>query len=399
VNIPEFQRRDAGGGSGSDASVPTGVNATTTSGGVVLANEPLVRMTFSPEGLHFPSSLLVAGHELMAAPTVTCADERHAGISLYPAVRIDGATSSTLANGDVHVDLVGPGIAKVSLDWNTSFPCGAGAGVAAGRTTFTMFEDGRINRSDYVGIPNQPVSTECDCGGDDAWYVSSYFTFARDQLASVVGATATADTGTQVTGTACVTGDAFQLAMGWRTGHSTRARLPQGTVSAGTIAFVEDLTNPGATNTLPSGFQGAAQTTWWAGASSTCSDLRARVAPYQENSGQPLPTLMIASGSSAAQGYGVALDGIFGGETDQALPGRAFPDDVVTLTTTTPLAGFGLWIDVGAGKEIASVHKSPTDPTSSWYSVQTPSALPTHRVLWFPDGLTTTDSITISLQQ
>jgi hypothetical protein len=396
VKIPEFQRHD-GGGSQDDAM---GVTATATPSGIVLANEPLIRMTFSPDGFHFPSSLQIANNELMVTPQVGCAEERAAGIALYPAIRIDSATAGSVGLGEVHIDLAGPGVAKVALDWTAMFPCGGSTGLANGRTTFTMFGDGRVNRSDYLAIPGQPSSTDCDCGGDDAWYLSSYFTFARDQITNILGATPTADTGTLVSGTACATGNGFQLGMGWRTGHSTRARLPQGAVPGGTIAFVENLTNPGAANTLTNNFNAASQTTWFASASSTCTDVRAQVAPYQANSAQPLPTLTIQSGSNAPNNFGVALDGIFGGETAQATPGGAgFPDDVLTLTTATPLAGFALWVDVGAGYQIASVHKSPSEPATSWYSVQTPTSSPTQRVLWFPDGLTTNESITITVEQ
>lgn len=365
-----------------------------TPNGIVLANEPLVRMTFSPNGAHFPSSLVVGGTELMTTPQVACADESGAGISLYPATRIDGATSQ----GDIRIDLEGPDIAKVSIDWTASFPCDSSTGLANGRTTFVMFADGRINRSDFVAIPNQPISAECNCGGEDSWFVSSYFTFARDQLTNVVGANATAGVGSQVNGTACITGNAFQMAMAWRTGNSTRARLPLGSGSGGTIAFIENLTDPSAPpGQLPAAFEAAAQTTWWAGASSTCSDLRTAVDPYAANGSQPLPTLMIKPGASSANGYGVALDGIFGGETDVAPPGPGFPEFPLVLTTPVALAGFGFWINVNS-LEIASVRKSPTDPTTPWYSVQTPPAFPTHRVLWFPDGLATDESITINLQ-
>lgn len=404
MKIPEFQGRD-GGGSQADAAtdatnLPAGVSATMTPNGIVLANEPLMRMTFSPDGFHFPSSLQIANNELMTTPTVDCADERAAGIALYPAIRIDSATPPTVGLGEAQIDLKGPGVAKVGLDWTASFPCGSSTGLANGRTTFTMFEDGRVNRSDYVSIPGQPVSNNCACGTVGNWFISSYFTFARDQITNVIGATPSTGTGMQINGTACATGNGFQLGMGWRTGHSARARLPQGAVAGGTIAFIENLTNPGATSMLPNNFEAASQTTWFAATTSTCTDVRAQVAPYQENSNVPLPTMMIQSGSGTPNGYGVALDGIFGGETDQAGPGGGgFPDNVITLTTTTPLAGFAIWMTLNASSEIGSVRKSPTDPTTSWYSVQTPEAAPSQRVIWFPDGLTTSESITITFQQ
>lgn len=181
-------------------------------------------------------------------------------------------------------------------------------------------------------------------------------------------------------GTACATGNGFQLGMGWRTGHSTRARLPQGAVAGGTIAFIENLSNPGATSMLANNFEAASQTTWFAAATSTCTDVRAQVAPYQANSAQPLPTLTIQSGTGTPDNFGVALDGIFGGETAQATAGGSgFPDNVLTLTTPTPLAGFALWLNVDAGAEIASVRKSPAEPATSWYSVQTPPGSPTQR--------------------
>lgn len=402
VKVPEFERRDGGGSNARDDApadvlvVPSGVSATTVGTSVVLANEPLVRLTFSPAGFHFPSSLLVGGRELIVTPTTACADERAAGIALYPALRIDGATPASAGSGSVQVDLAGPGVAKVALDWTASFPCGGSTATANGRTTFTMFGDGRINRSDVVRLANQPVANDCDCGGNDDWYLTSYFTFARDEITNVVGATPASGSGTALTTTACASGNGFQMGMAWRTGRATRVRLPQGAVSGGTIAWVEDFETPA--QTLAANFEGAAQTTWWPSPTANCTELRTRVEPYQANSGAPLPTLRI-DGGAGVQSYGVALDGIFGGETAQSIAGGLGFGNTVTLTTNVALAGFALWLDIGAGSEIASVHKAPTEPTTTWYSVQTPPSKPTHRVLWFPDGLSTSDTITITTQQ
>jgi len=288
----------------------------------------------------------------------------------------------------------------VSLDWGTQFSCGANNGTVTGRSTFTFFPDGHINRSDLIDFGAMLDSTMCTCsGGTPPWYLSSFFTVNHGVTSSVFGATLPSDmgTGNLAMPTVCFNGfnNAFQVAMGWRSGYQGRVRTPVMGAS-GTIAFVYDFIQPGSTSTFGP-MQREAQTTMWVGTSSNCTDLRNAVAPYADNSGQSLPTLNIQAGTGAVLSAGVALDGIFGGENGQGSMGyqSAAPD--IHLTVDADLGAFAFWLALGSGEEIQSVTKSPMTPTTAWYSMETRNGS-NHRLFYFPDGLKTTESITITIQ-
>jgi hypothetical protein len=402
IKIAPFTEKDAGGDATdapSDGDVPaSGAIAVPMGTGVDVTNGSLYRVAFSTEAFHYPMSMTVGTTSIIGGGNgVGCADEYGVGIGLYPAGRIIGHMESSVMQDDITIEFSGPPVAKVSIDWGTQYPCGGSPGTVTGRSTFTFFPDGRINRGDQVTPTGSLDSNACTCSGADSWYVTSFFTANHANVNNVFGATLPSDNSTSnpANPTVCFNGfnDSYQFAMGWRTGRTPRVRTPIAGAQ-GTIAFVYDLINGGASTTFSTVAEG--QTTWWVSTSSNCTDLRNNVMPYADNSGQSLPTLITQAGSDSPVSFGVALDGIFGGENGQGAMGYqpAHPD--IHLTTNADLGAFAFWLALQSGDDIASVTKTgnPPDP---WYFQQTRSNS-NHRLFWFPDGLKVGEEIVITIQ-
>jgi len=400
INIPPFQKKDAGP-QGDGSTIGSGVVATVQNNSIDVSNQPLYHVMFGSEPYHYPYAMTVGATSVMGGGNPSsCNDEFDMGIGLYPAPHIIGHGGTSPVQDDIAIDFAGPPVAKVNLEWQTQFQCSGSNGTASGRSMFTFFPDGRINRSDQVTLGSTQLdSTMCACGAGGNWYLTSFFTTMAATTNTVAGAivpTTSTSAGNPADPAVCFNGhqNAFQFAMGWRSGSSARVRTPVEGTNA-TIAFVYDLV-PGGTSTTIGPVTGRGQTTWWVSTSSSCGALLDQVAPYADNSGHSLPTLNVQAGAGTVQPIGVALDGIFGGENGQGSMGYQSADPVIKLTTDAALAGFAFWLALGSGEEIASVTKSPAMP-DPWYGQQIRNGS-NHRLFWFPDGLQPGQTITITIK-
>jgi hypothetical protein len=355
-------------------------------------------VSFGDEPYHYPYAMTVGTTAVFGGGSTSCQGEFGMGIGLYPATKITGHQGMNVEQDDLAIQFEGPPVAKVVLDWATQFPCGGGVGNVSGRSWFTFFPDGRINRGDQVTLPSQLDAAICTCGASGNWFITSFLTANRDVVETVFGATLpTSETaaGNPAQPTACFNGfnNRFQFALGWRTGRSVRVRTPTITANP-TISFVYDLIDGGTTSMYgPGTIEG--QTTWWVSTTSNCASLRNLVEPYADNSPQSLPTLTVRPGNAIAVPMGVALDGIFGGENGAGSMGYNSSDPVIRLTTATPLRGFAFWLALDSTEEIESVTKGPAMPAGTWYAQQKRVGN-NHRLFWFPDGLEPGETITIT---
>ena len=409
IKIAPFAEKDAGSDATdapSDSAVPvTGAIATPMGGGVDVMNGSLYRVWFSSDQFHYPFNMMVGTTQVIGGGNgVGCADEYGVGIGLYPAGRITGHTldpNVAVMQNDIRIEFAGPPVAKVALDWGTQLPCSGTPQTVTGRSTFTLFPDGRINRSDQVHLGAALDSTMCTCGGADSWYLTSFFTANAATVQTVFGATVPGDSITSnpfANSWACFNGfnNSYQFAMGWRLPVSSRLRAPVAG-SSGTLAFVRDLTPGGAATSLgPTDLEG--QTTWWVATDSNCTSLQDKVRPYSNNSGLSFPTLNVQPGTTGqVLSFGVALDGIFGGENGAGSMGYQSSAPDIHLTVDENIGAFAFWLALGSGEEIESVVKSPSTPTDPWYFQQKRTGS-NHRLFWFPDGLNVGEEIVIRIQ-
>lgn len=400
VKVPDFQYRDGGTSDGDDAAMDDG--GTTEGGaridevsGAVIASVPgLYEMGFSTLGYHFPYTFRIGDTFVQGAGGTACTQEQGTGVAYYPAYNFHGADTGDLDTDDrITVDVAGPPIAKVRLDWAASLasPCSA---QPSGRTTFTFFPDGRITRMDVARMATATSSADCSCAGAANWIVTSYTSFSTGVTSTITNASIPTQNGQSIPATGrpiCLRGfgDAWYLAMGWYAlsgGVRTRRVVDS-------VVVVADLLNSSPSSIGPGPVADAVTTMWvGTGPTASCGDLINDVMPYENN-----PSLEVDNGTGAVT-IGMAQDGIYGGETSQDPDPGYDPGTTFTLRSpgTSTVPAFAFWLDTG-GKTVTSITRTPVSTTTPWY-VDQPLTIANHRLLWFPDGLGPDDEITVVMQ-
>jgi hypothetical protein len=137
-------------------------------------------MTFGDApSLVLPVALTTSGTNLFA-PNVTCIQSL-AGVLLYPGGRAIGGGAGASA---VDIQLGGPAVARVAIDFDVPYQCAHGPEKLTGRTTYTFFPSGRIERVDEdIRAAQSAISDtgSCTCGaGDDSYFYSTFWSFRSD---------------------------------------------------------------------------------------------------------------------------------------------------------------------------------------------------------------------------
>jgi hypothetical protein len=402
VKVNEFTYRDAapaptddagdGGGSGTGGGAIAYVDLPRT-----VAELPGVyKLEFSPFGFHYPDRLMVASRQLLGPTAVTCGNEEGVGIMYAPA----GSITSVLTTGIdvtpsttplVTVDLAGPGVARVSLDWSATFTqCN---GTPTGRTIYTFFPDGRIARGDITSLAQTVDSTDCFCASDSSWEHSTYTTFDSTHFTATTGTPngVPVAVGDKVASEkiVCMAGVDHRVALGWRRSNINRVRR----ITTDSVSFLADMSQ------VTSGsFSGDAleSTTMYVDTApaTNCTDLTARVQPFTEDLQLEITV------NTTLTPIGLGLDGIYGGESAMTnKQGGYFPDGapiVLKPFNGVSLPAFAIWLDLSATPTITSVTRSTPSQLTEWYTVQ--QIEPNEYVLWFPDGLSEDQTITIEAQ-
>jgi hypothetical protein len=177
------------------------------------------------DGFHFPDELAVDGRDVLGHdPAAGCFAPDEAGLLISPTPRISAhSEAAALVNRLVPV-LRGPAVAQVTLEWATRLGCNS-ARDPHGVSTFTVFPDGRIVRHDnLVDSSSSEISAStCACGtgeGSLAFSVSAFWTFAKEPFRSLlpfVPGRLPGPTDPTITNlrSACLDGEAFQIAIAW----------------------------------------------------------------------------------------------------------------------------------------------------------------------------------------
>ena len=405
VKIPEFQTRD--GGELGDSQGDSGDGSVTTGGGVKVvpvgtaatATLPgLYEMKFSTEGYHFPYNWGIGASapltQVLYSPGPTCTLERDFGVAYLPAhvltsVMTGGAVTSPVS--ELTIEVPGPGVAKVRLEWAAPLQCGT---TPNGHTTFSFFPDGRIARMDVARMSAAMAANNCDCLADNDWRVYGYTAFNGGVLSGVQGVTTpnpSNEVGVTVGGVACVESNAstFRIGVGYKNVAGTLARLRAPDTNS--FALIGDIrasaqTIGGGGN---NGLLGDTTTTFLVSLTASCTALRTQVMPYTQD-----PQITIDNGSGP-QGMGMGQDGIYGGETAFQPAGRDTGGSMVTIQpSNAPTPPFALWLEFGVyAKQTPPIVTKSSNPTGSWYTVQRPTS--SQYLFWFPDGMTMTESINI----
>ena len=350
------------------------------SGTSVCASGPGYALRFPARGFHYPDQLRIGTHDVLGTSSA-CNEEDRAGITAYPLPRFSSDSTASGETATATILLAGPVVAKVAVSWSWHAAAACATGTFTGSSTFTLFPDGRLVRSDQLTTPAVAAYTPCDCGSAaQAFFVTAYMAFdpsltIKNQSGSTV-APGTAY-GTDLPALVCASGSDWAIGVA-QAGHS-RGRI----VTGGAVALTEDFGTLG-TSSLTAGTQSVV-TAYQIG-SAACTPSINAIAQYADATG---PQLHVHSTNTFDDTIGTERDGMFGGDNGTA---SGLPTGAGTLTLTTSSApippGWALWV---SGTTLLPPTANPPR-TGDWYKIQNGT---NDGIIWFRDGLTGSDTITV----
>lgn len=151
--------------------------------------QPGMTFSFADESMTVPMPERITLNDVnFLATREVCTIEDQAGIAMYPSFQISPGTgvSATPVRSLVR-RVTGPAYSEFRVRWQRDLMCSV-ATTAEGETSFSMFPDGRIVRTDTVVPSNSstPVTAaNCVCmGGGTDFLITSFYAFERDVLAA-----------------------------------------------------------------------------------------------------------------------------------------------------------------------------------------------------------------------
>lgn len=127
--------------------------------------------------LQLPIGLMTGNGTNLFGPINACT-ESLAGVLLYPGGRaIGGATGAS----EVENQLTGPAVARIAVTFEVPYTCASGPEKLTGKTTYTFFPSGRIERLDEdIRAAQNPIQDtgSCTCGvGDANYFFTTFWSF------------------------------------------------------------------------------------------------------------------------------------------------------------------------------------------------------------------------------
>jgi hypothetical protein len=361
----------------------TDVSATMDgAGGAVTA--PGYAVHFSKTLFPYPDSVTIGQSANLLRPGNMCFDEDLVGIAMFPNINAAPRSRVTPLSASLNIDVAGSAVAKVGIDWSAKLACMATSGTASGRSTFTFFADGRVDRADSITLPNGLDAATCGCqnGLSNTWFLTSFMTvFRPTTLVGVAMIPMDNNPGDTALSQAVCADDGLghQLAAGPFNGMF-RVRSTDGTSN---VVFTED--HQPMPTTL-SGETVALRSQWRLEAGQSCTDVQTRLM------NDLVDAQLDLNANGTFSNTGRAPDGIFGGE-DVTGTGILSSDTVlVRAPVGLPAvpAGSALWLRFNGPRSSFSV--LPLMPSA--YITQQPA--PDQVVIWFRDPIDSQLMITAS---
>ena len=316
---------------------------------------------FADHGVRTPEAIIVEGVDVLRGGT--CPFEGGVGITVYPALSAGApALGGSDATGTFTVEWAGPVIGRVVVTWRSMYTCNGSGQAAAGTSTFTMFPNGRIVRSDVA----KPSTTtliidggDCGCSNDDNYNFSSFWSFQPAQTVLPDGNAWTDST----SALGCAVYPGHTVGIGFS--EPSHARIFAG---MGAAAFVYDWAHSVTTLAPDERQTTSAIVLSKETQASRCGEVTADLA-------DPPITIGTAAGISSD------ANGIYPG------PARQTARYQISSPARLP-RGFAVSLDLGA---VPVVERSPP-AAGAWYAAQ---AEGDRILLWFRDGLAVGETITI----
>ena len=316
-------------------------------------------MQFASGGARMPQTLSINGMNRLAESR--CPNQGGIGIAVYPAV-VAAAPSlggDTTASSTLTVDMAGPAVARVKVDWTAPFECNLSQRQAKGTSTFTIFPSGRIVRHDVTTPATGALSVDtnpCGCSSESNFYLTTYWTFMSAQNVNANGAPFT-DGGVG----GCAVYSNHMIAVAWPDSH-TRVITDNG-ASEFTYEWVTDSTTLSIDQReLVSAIQISKDT-----APAKCADALANLDDFP---------ITVGGSSVVTDDSGIYID-------THSHTGRV----EISAPRRIP-GGFAVATDVGGFGEIT--RNPPVD--GDWYAAQHDNG---RTVFWFRDALDVGQTIAI----
>jgi hypothetical protein len=276
---------------GSMTACADGVNAIKPGamGASAEACGPGYLLRFSNQGAKLPFQFVVGGAQLLQNGR-TCNDERLAGLAIFPVQLVNGQPSTGVAGDDPVIEMAGPVVAKISVNWSADYSCASSA-TLEDSTTYTFFPDGHIVRWDHLRQGTAITNTSCmACAGGGSgpgFRLTSFMTLGADSNADLTGTpiSGLVSYGAEATGLSdtCITTLGQRVAFGWRNALG-RIRVAESTANPNqrVLAFVQDIVDD---TMIPATFADEVTTHIVVASTGACSDLRTRARAHAARPG------------------------------------------------------------------------------------------------------------------
>lgn len=354
------------------ADVPTPASfagrplAVTTDGAGTHVKSDTFELAFPTTGVKLPNHLYSAAGADLLGRDPACAAASLIGVSAAPAITLAGEAAATTS--ELQIENAGPAIVKAHVTYASVYNCPA-ATQLSGASDFTIFPSGRIVREDLdIQATTQALSPAPSCGcatTPQNFAVSTFWTFAG------TGASQVMTDGNPVTAGAthaCSMYSDHGIAVSFAGGGSTSTEFHLGATSAHVLHWSADATSLSTdTFSMTSAIN-------LGSAGQTCAQIM-----------QPLydSPIQIAGTTYPYTDH----DGIY---RDAGIRSGAF--EIKTPTMIAP--GWAISVDLG-GTDHATITRTPDLGTT----VGVPQReLGTRYLIFFPDGLSAGETITITPQ-
>jgi hypothetical protein len=351
-------------------------------------------------GFRFPDQLTVDGDNVLAPNTgARCDEPSEPGVELSPGYRISSdslAAGAVIARNELHPVLRGPAAVQIELDWAVHL--GTSQHTPGGRSTFTVFLDGRIVRHDRIedaGTPAaSPSSSKCPGAAGNNFDIASYWTFTRQRFSALYTAHRPRDLRVihqDPQAQTAINDDRFTCLDAGATAYqvSSAVRVPAGETDGNLLALViGDAFTFAHHRPIDGSDLGSFQ---WDDHSAVFID-RHGCMPAFDRANDYLAPAQITVGPAT-----VALsenDGIYGGDPgDGSAPGVPLAGDVAELAGPVT-SSFAVWLRFPHAVDVLrATWRGGPAPAGAWYVPQQVDGR--SWILWFRDPLPAMQTIRI----
>ncbi|HEY6176824.1 MAG TPA: hypothetical protein VIX73_20350, partial [Kofleriaceae bacterium] len=365
-------------------------------GGTITALDAKLHFASGP-GFHLPDALTIDGTNVFGHNAgEICFAPDEVGLAIAPTPRISAHGTGAATMNQLTPTLRGPAAVQLQLDWSSQFTCSNNR--PAGRSTYTMFPDGRIVRHDTLMDARPDMSTSanaCACDPSGAGHgvtVSEFWTFATAPFHTILIPEDLPDPQQLPTGgapalsrdsfyTACLDAGNYRVAFAQ---HTTADNVilgrPKIVATSSEITFSREK-DVGQSMIDPLD---------WETSDAVFVERRDCNAAIKRAREHWMPSQLTVNGAPHPLSL---IDGIYGGDGGDG-PGIAIGEHATISGTVN--SSFAVWLTFDTRHDIihATMPGQTPEKTGAWYALQRVPGT-TSWILWFRDPIETGQMIDV----